>query len=138
MSHERIPENPNDNLTRMESILAGYKRKLAHKIKVRETTQGKIDRLREVMTDDIDMESQEARSRQVIERKYLFDLQKLDEVVEELEGKIIWAEKRQIPFIKSEIQRKAEEAEFEVMEDVDIEDEVEIEEFASEEQAVIG
>jgi len=112
MSHERIPENPRDNLKRMESILAGYRRKLEHKKKVRETTQSKLDRLRESMVEDADSESAEAKSRRVIERKYLYDLTKLDEVVEELEGKIIWADQRQIPFIKTEIEL-AEEAEAE-------------------------
>ncbi|MBR9680629.1 MAG: hypothetical protein GOU98_02275 [Candidatus Altiarchaeota archaeon] len=111
MSHERIPENPKDNLKRMESILSAYRRKLEHKKKVSETTQSKLDRLREVMVGDSESDSVEARSRQVIERKYLYDLSKLVENIDELDGQIIWAEQRQIPFIKTEIKLAEEDEE---------------------------
>jgi len=102
--HERIPEDPRENLARMKSILAGYRRKLEHKKKVKESTESKLARLREAMVGDEDSDTKEANSRKVIERKYIYDLDNLQADVKELEGKIIWAEKRQIPFIESEIE----------------------------------
>jgi len=107
MSHDRIPKDPVANLERMQSILAGYKRKVAHKKSIREVIQGKLDRLREAMADgDYDGDTEE--NQEVIERKHLFDLTKLDAEIEQLEGQIIWAEKRQIPFVESEVKRLSE------------------------------
>ena len=103
MSHERIPEDPRENLARMESILAGYKRKLEHKQETRRYTQEKLDKLQLLIDAEEDEDSQEAKHRQVIRRKHCFELNSLDDSIEELRGKIIWAEKRQIPFIQSEI-----------------------------------
>ena len=110
MTHERIPENPVENLKRMESILAGYRRKLAHKKKVRDTTKVKLARLRDAMVEDGESDTPEAKSRKVIERKYVFDLSQLDAVIEEFDGKIVWASVRQIPFIQSEVERVQMEA----------------------------
>ena len=103
MSYERIPKDPRDNVARLESIVVGYKRKLASKKNIRSLTESKLTRLREtLLTLQDDEEKQEKLT---VERKYLFDLNNLDTVIAQLEGKIIWAERRQIPFLMSEIER---------------------------------
>jgi len=104
MSKNKITENPRDNLARMRSILVGYQRKIEHKQKVRSATEAKLTRLRDAMGEDENADTREAQSRRTIERKYLYDLSNLDKEIRELEGKIIWAERRQIPFIESEIE----------------------------------
>jgi len=49
MSYERIPKDPRDNVARLESIVVGYKRKLASKKNIRSLTESKLTRLRETL-----------------------------------------------------------------------------------------
>lgn len=107
MSQNRIPLDPKENLSRMTSIVSGWKLKLEGKKKAKARTEAKLTRLQQKMAEGTEDE-REARSQQVVERKFLHELHELNQGIRRLGSKIYWAEKNQIPFIKSEVKRQEE------------------------------
>lgn len=100
----RVPLDPKENLARMESILKRYKGQLAHKEALRDRLTRSRDSVQNLANQDVDKTTPEARTRQSILRKYEFDLGELNSEIRQLKGRIQWAENRQIPFLKSEIE----------------------------------
>lgn len=107
MSQNRIPLDPKENLSRMTSIVSSWKVKLEGKKKAKARTEAKLARLQERMAEGTEDE-REARSQQVVQRKFHHELHELNQGIRRLGSKIYWAEKSQIPFIKSEVKRQEE------------------------------
>jgi hypothetical protein len=98
-----IPENPVDNLNRVKSIRAGWMAKLTHKQNRQTSIERKLGDLRKLIASEQDSGGVEARVRKTIERKFLFDLDKLSKETRKLKSLIAWATDRQIPFLKQEV-----------------------------------
>jgi hypothetical protein len=111
-STDRIPQNPSDNLKRMEGILARYKSQIIAKKEVYARTLERRERVWDAVVKDEQsrVDTQESKVRLTILRKYDFDLDQLEADVRQLRGKIVWAEDRQIPFLKTEVERFEDES----------------------------
>lgn len=103
MAHGNIPKDPYENLARVESILARYKRDLARTLEQLETTKGKLAEHRKIMLA-ANASEDDKHQYEVQTRKFMFDIKFYSKGVGKLKGQISWATERQIPFLKSEIE----------------------------------
>ena len=103
MPHDRIPKDPYENLARVDSFLARYKRDLARTLEQLETTKGKLVEHRNTMLA-ADASEDDRKQYEVQERKFMFDIKFYGKGIGKLRGQISWATERQIPFLKSEIE----------------------------------
>ena len=108
-TENRIPEDPKDNLARMESICAGYRRKLAENRRshahIRETLELKLDDLDDEEAKGEEADQTKMEGLKMLVRKYQYDLKYFGRQIKELKGRIAWAEGRQIPFLQEEVDR---------------------------------
>jgi len=110
MSESKVPVDPVENLARMKSILAGYEQKLKDKKQIRAHTEAKLVKLHASLETSTEVNE----TQKTIVRKFTYDINRLSSEIKTLEGKIIWAKRRQIPFIESEIERLSVEGNLEL------------------------
>jgi len=106
MSDNKIPKCPRENRIRLESILAGQKKKLEkRKELLKKIAEKKENILKMVSSDKSAVEkgaekTDEMFTRETILKKRVFDYDRLVNQIKTLQGKIRWNEEDQLPFVR--------------------------------------